>query len=50
MDESCVSADKTSRIQVEHIQIVNRELGLPTPLLTTPLNYLSGGENDAVKK
>jgi predicted nucleic acid-binding protein len=33
--------------KMEHVQIVNRELGLPTPLLTTPLNYLSGGDDDA---
>ena len=28
-----------------HIRAVNRELGLPTPLLTTPLNYV-GGDDD----
>jgi predicted nucleic acid-binding protein len=33
--------------KMEHIRIVNDELGLPMPLLTTPLNYLSGGESDA---
>ena len=32
---------------MEHIRLVNYELGLPMPLLTTPLNYLSGGESDA---
>jgi predicted nucleic acid-binding protein len=30
--------------KMAHIQTVNRELGLPVPILTTPLNYL-GGEN-----
>jgi hypothetical protein len=33
--------------KIEHVEAVNRELGLRTSLLTTPLNYLSGGENDA---
>jgi predicted nucleic acid-binding protein len=33
--------------KMEHIRVVNGELGLPMPLLTTPLNYLSGGESDA---
>ncbi len=33
--------------KMEHIRVVNYELGLPMPLLTTPLNYLSGGESDA---
>jgi hypothetical protein len=33
--------------KMEHIRLVNFELGLPMPLLTTPLNYLSGGETDA---
>ena len=28
-----------------HIRAVNRELGLPTPLVTTPLNYV-GGDDD----
>ena len=28
------------------IERVNRELGLPVPLLTTPLNYLSEDESD----
>jgi predicted nucleic acid-binding protein len=32
--------------KMEHIRAVNYELGLPMPLLTTPLNYLSGGESD----
>jgi len=27
-----------------HIALVNTELGLPVPLLTTPLNYLSEGD------
>ena len=27
-----------------HIEAVNSELGLPVPLLTTPLNYLSEGD------
>ena len=26
----------------EHIRLVNYEIGLPTPILTTPLNFLSG--------
>lgn len=29
-----------------HIGVVNRELGLPTPLVTTPLNYVGGGDNN----
>ena len=29
-----------------HIQRVNDELGLATPILTTPLNFLSGGEDN----
>ena len=29
----------------DHIRAVNSELGLPTPILTTPVNFLSG-END----
>jgi len=33
--------------KIEHIRLVNYELGLPTPLLTTPLNYLSGDESYA---
>ena len=33
--------------KMEHIRLVNYELGLPMPYLTTPLNYLSGGESDA---
>jgi hypothetical protein len=31
--------------KMEHIRAVNYELGLPMPLLTTPLNYLSGDES-----
>lgn len=30
--------------KMEHIQMVNRELGLPMPLLTTPLNYVGGDD------
>jgi hypothetical protein len=33
--------------KMEHLRVVNYELGLPMPLLTTPLNYLSGDESDA---
>nr|VFJ51208.1 MAG: PIN domain-containing protein [Candidatus Kentron sp. FM]VFJ51316.1 MAG: PIN domain-containing protein [Candidatus Kentron sp. FM]VFK08884.1 MAG: PIN domain-containing protein [Candidatus Kentron sp. FM] len=29
-----------------HIRVVNFELGLPCPVLTTPLNFLSGGDDD----
>lgn len=29
-----------------HIRVVNFELGLVCPVLTTPLNFLSGGAND----
>jgi predicted nucleic acid-binding protein len=32
--------------KMEHMRVVNYELGLPMPLLTTPLNYLSEGESD----
>lgn len=33
--------------KTEPIRLVNDESGLPMPLLTTPLNYLSGNESDA---
>ncbi len=33
--------------KIEHIQAVNRELGLPMPLITTPLNYVGGDTADA---
>jgi len=29
-----------------HIRMINYELGLPTPILTTPMNYLTGGYDD----
>jgi predicted nucleic acid-binding protein len=29
-----------------HIRLVNRELGLPMPLLTTPLNYVGGDDTN----
>jgi len=29
-----------------HIRVVNRELGLTTPLLTTPLNYVGGDDTN----
>ncbi len=32
--------------EMDHIRMVNAELGLPMPVLTTPLNYLSGDESD----
>jgi hypothetical protein len=32
---------------MEHVRLVNYEMGLPVPLLATPLNYLSGDESDA---
>jgi hypothetical protein len=32
--------------KIEHIRLVNYELGLPMPVLTTPLNYVGGGESD----
>lgn len=32
--------------KIEHIRLINYGLGLPMPILTTPLNYLSGDEND----
>jgi predicted nucleic acid-binding protein len=32
--------------KMQHIRLVNYELGLPMPVVTTPLNYLSGGEPD----
>jgi len=32
--------------KMEHIRLVNYELGLPMPWLTTPLNYLSGDESN----
>jgi predicted nucleic acid-binding protein len=30
--------------KIDRIRLINYEIGLPTPLLTTPLNYLSGEE------
>jgi predicted nucleic acid-binding protein len=30
--------------KMQHIQLVNYELGLPTPILATPLNYIGGDE------
>ncbi len=30
----------------QHIRVVNFELGLPCPVLTTPLNFLSGGDDN----
>ena len=33
-----------NRNKMGHIQMVNRELGLPMPLLTTPLNYVGGDD------
>lgn len=32
--------------KMEHIRLINYELGLPMPMLTTPVNYLSGDESD----
>ena len=32
--------------KVNHIRRVNYEIGLPTPVLATPLNYLSGENSD----
>ena len=32
--------------KMEHIRAVNSDLGLSTPALTTPLNYLSGDDAD----
>ncbi len=32
--------------KIEHIRVVNRALGLPTPMLTTPLNYVGGDTHD----
>jgi predicted nucleic acid-binding protein len=29
-----------------HIRMINYELGLSTPILTTPMNYLTGGDDD----
>ena len=33
--------------KMEHMRLVNYELGLPMPLLTTPMNYLVGDGTDA---
>ena len=30
--------------KIEQIRLINYKMGLPTPLLTTSLNYLSGDE------
>ena len=32
--------------KMDHIRAVNRELGLPMPLITTPLNYVGGADDD----
>jgi predicted nucleic acid-binding protein len=32
--------------KTDHIRAVNRELGLPVPLITTPLNYVGGVDAD----
>ena len=32
--------------KMEHIEAVKRELGLPMPLITTPLNYVGGVDAD----
>ena len=32
--------------KMEHIRVVNYALGLPMPMLTTPLNFLSEGRDD----
>jgi len=32
--------------KMEHIESVNRELGLPMPVITTPLNYVGGVDAD----
>ena len=32
--------------KMEHIRVVNRELGLPMPTLTTPMNYVGGDNED----
>ncbi len=32
--------------KMAHLRLVNYELGLPTPIVTTPLNYLSGDESN----
>jgi predicted nucleic acid-binding protein len=32
--------------KIEHIRAVNRELRLPMPLITTPLNYVGGDATD----
>ena len=31
--------------KLERIRLINFEIGLPVPILTTPLNLLSGGDN-----
>ncbi len=32
--------------EMQHMRLVNYELGLPMPVLTTPLNYVGGGESN----
>ncbi len=32
--------------KMEHIRVVNLELGLPMPIITTPLNYIGGDDAD----
>jgi hypothetical protein len=32
--------------KMDHIRLVNFELGLPMPLLTTPMNFVSGGQSN----
>ena len=31
--------------KMEHLRLVNYDLGFPTPLVVTPLNYLSTGDD-----
>ena len=32
--------------KMQHIRLLNYEIGLPIPVVTTPLNYFGGGESD----
>ncbi len=32
--------------KIQHVRFLNYELGLPTPVVTTPMNYLGEGESD----
>jgi hypothetical protein len=38
--------ERNSPDAIARKKMINYELGLPTPILTTPMNYLTGGNDD----